>query len=129
MLGFWIFMLILALLIPAAMIFFGSRFSKTSPNEINMVYGYRTNMSVKNKDTWIFAHNHIGKLWENIGLFMLAPTVISMIFVLVLGRDIGVIGIVGAVVCGVQIAGMLIPIFFTEMALNAVFDKDGNRRK
>ena len=49
--GFWIFMLIMDLLIPVTMIGFGSYFMKNAPKEINAVFGYRTSMSMKNKDT------------------------------------------------------------------------------
>ena len=59
----WIFMLIMVLLFPVIMILIGRYFMKTSSKEINYMFGYRTNMSMKNKDTWDFAHKYIGKLW------------------------------------------------------------------
>lgn len=49
--GFWIFMTIMNLLIPLTMILFGIYFIKKSPKEINTTFGYRTSMSMKNKDT------------------------------------------------------------------------------
>ena len=51
--GFWIFMLIMDLLLPFTMIGFGRYFMKKAPKEINSVFGYRTSMSMKNKDTSI----------------------------------------------------------------------------
>ena len=45
--GFWLFMLIMDLLIPAVMIGFGIYFSSRVPKEINEVFGYRTTMSKK----------------------------------------------------------------------------------
>lgn len=57
---FWIFMLVMNLLIPISMIGFGKLFMKTTPKEINGLFGYRTSMSMKNKDTWIFAHHYCG---------------------------------------------------------------------
>ena len=48
---FWIFMLIMDLLLPFTMIGFGKYFMKKAPKEINSVFGYRTSMSMKNKDT------------------------------------------------------------------------------
>ena len=127
MFGFWIFMLIMDLLIPVTMIVIGWLFIKTPPENINMVSGYRTSMSMKSKDAWLFAHNYIGKLWRFIGLTMLVPTVIAMI--LILGNSIGVIGIFGGAVCLVQVVFMIIPIIFTEKALRENFDTNGNRRK
>ncbi|MBE6023390.1 MAG: SdpI family protein [Cellulosilyticum sp.] len=61
--SFWIFMLLMTLLIPISMIGFGYYFSKKAPKEINNVLGYRTSRSMKNKETWQFAHNYFGKLW------------------------------------------------------------------
>ena len=58
--GFWIFMLIMDLLLPFTMIGFGRYFMKKAPKEINSVFGYRTSMSMKNKDTWEFAHKYCG---------------------------------------------------------------------
>ena len=55
---FWIFMLIMDLLLPFTMIGFGRYFMKKAPKEINSVFGYRTSMSMKNKDTWEFAHKY-----------------------------------------------------------------------
>ena len=60
--GFWIFMLIMDLLLPFTMIGFGRYFMKKAPKEINSVFGYRTSMSMKNKDTWEFAHKYCGDL-------------------------------------------------------------------
>ena len=54
--------MILNLIIPFLMIIFGKLFIKNIPKEINGLFGYRTPMSVKNKDTWEFAHYYCGKL-------------------------------------------------------------------
>ena len=123
---FWIFMFIMNLLIPLIMVGFGILFMKTSPKDINMLFGYRSNMSMKNKETWAFAHNHCGKSWKMTGLIMLAPTIASML--LVLGRDIDFVGIVGLVITGVQLFFLIGSIIPTEMALRKNFDKNGNRR-
>jgi len=77
--GFWIFMLIVNLLIPFMMIGFGKYFTKTAPKEINMIFGYRTTMSMKNKDTWVFAHKYCGRLWYITGMIMFPISVILML--------------------------------------------------
>ena len=59
--GFWIFMLIMDLLLPFTMIGFGRYFMKKAPKEINSVFGYRTSMSMKNKDTWELLINIVVK--------------------------------------------------------------------
>ena len=124
--GFWIFMLIMNLLIPIVMVVFGSRYAKKPINKINYISGYRTRMSMKNNDTWVFAHKYIGKLWRIIGVIMFIPAIVVMIFLL--GKEIEVIGIFGLIPTGIQLIFMIIPIFFTEKALSANFDKEGNRR-
>jgi len=124
--GFWIFMLIVNLLIPVIMVGIGSWFIKSPPKEINLIYGYRTFKSMVNRETWIFAHNYCGRLWRIIGLIMLIPSVIAMAFVI--DKEIGVIGIFGGILCGVQLVFLIIPIIFTEKALKANFDAQGNRR-
>lgn len=65
--GYWFFMLAMNLLLPAIMIISGGYFMKKAPKEINYIFGYRTNMSMKNKDTWEFAHKYMGKLWFRLG--------------------------------------------------------------
>ena len=75
---FWIFMLIMDLLLPFTMIGFGRYFMKKAPNEINSVFGYRTSMSMKNKDTWEFDHKYCGKVWYVCGSLGSVGTLISL---------------------------------------------------
>ena len=49
--GFWFFMLAMGLLFPAIMILFGAVFTKAAPKRINYIFGYRTELSMKNRDT------------------------------------------------------------------------------
>lgn len=125
--GFWIFMMVMDLLIPFAMICLGKCFIKNAPKEINESFGYRTSMSMKNKDTWEFAHHYFGKLWLIIGCIMIVPSVIAMLFVI--GKDISIIGIYGGILCCIQLAFLAAPIFPTERALKKNFDEHGNRKK
>ena len=80
--GFWVFMLVMDLLIPLTMIGFGRYFIKRVPKEINAVFGYRTSMSMKSKDTWEFAHKYCGRIWYFSGLIMLPITVIFLLLVI-----------------------------------------------
>ena len=108
--GFWIFMCVTVLLIPFLMISFGGLFSRSAPKEINSAFGYRTSMSMKNADTWQFAHHYFGKIWRTLGWILIIPSVIPMLFVIGKGND-----------------PLILPIFFTEKALRAHFDRNGNR--
>lgn len=123
---FWIFILIMDLLIPLTMIGFGRMFLNKAPEKINAVFGYRTAMSMKNKDTWEFAHRFCGKLWFRCGLVLLPVSVVPLIFVF--NRSIDTIGNVGLIVSVVQLvplAGSIVP---TEIALKKTFDRNGNRK-
>ena len=124
--GFWIFMLAMNLLFPLIMLVMGKYFMKKSPKEINYIFGYRTNMSMKNKDTWDFAHKYFGKRWFRLGWLLIPISVIPMLFVIGKGEDI--IGTVGMVVMVIDLILLIVPIFPTERALKKIFDKDGNKR-
>lgn len=124
--GFWVFMLLMDLLIPLTMVGFGKLFMTKSPENINAVFGYRTTMSMKNKDTWEFAHKHCGKLWFKLGLALLPISVIPLIFVF--NKETDIIGAVGGIVCVIQLVPLIGSIFPTEAALKKTFDKDGIRR-
>ena len=125
--GFWVFMLAMNLIIPLSMIFLGKYFSKHAPGQINMLFGYRTARSMKNQDTWQFAHHYFGKLWFKMGLWLLVLTEAAMLPGL--GKDADAVGKLGGLLCLVQIPVMLYTIFPTERALKKTFDKDGNRKK
>ena len=124
--GYWIFMLTMGLLFPAIMILFGAVFTKTAPKKINYIFGYRTDMSMKNRDTWEFAHKYIGRLWFRFGLLLIPITVIPMLFVI--GNSENVVATVGLIVGFINTIVLIVPIFFTEKALNKAFDKDGKRK-
>lgn len=69
---------------------------KTSPKEINDIFGYRTDMSMKNIDIWNFAHKYLGKLWFYLGLILVPITAIPMLLVMGKGEDI--VATVGSIV-------------------------------
>lgn len=124
--GFWIFMFITTLLIPVMMIVFGLIFLKNPPKEINWAYGYRTSLSMKNKETWDFAHNYVGKIWFRWGIGVAVISLIIML--LVIGKDTDTVGWVGGGLAMLQIIPLLGAMIPTEMALKRTFDKDGKRK-
>ncbi len=124
--GFWIFMFVMDLMIPVSMIVFGRIFTKRAPGEINGVYGYRTSMSMKNKETWEFAHRYFGRLWYVWGWMLVPVSAIVMFFVI--GKDQDAVGTVGGVLCFLQMIPMLGAIVLTERELRKKFDRNGNRR-
>lgn len=122
--GFWIFMLLMNLLIPLSMIGFGCYFIKHAPREINSVFGYRTSMSMKNRETWNFAHHHCGVLWWKIGWFLLIASVIAMLTAV--EKSENTVSILGGVVSAVQVVFLIGSIIPTERALRKAFDENGN---
>lgn len=125
--GFWFFIFIMLLLIPFTMIFFGRYFIKSAPKDINAAFGYRTSMSMKNKETWHFAHNYCGKLWYHIGKVLLPVSIVPMFFVI--GKDKDTIGYFSLLFLAIQMICLIGAIFPTEKALRRNFDENGNRIK
>lgn len=125
--GYYIVMFIVAILIPIVMIIAGYMMDQHTPKRINGVYGYRTARSMKNQETWEFAHHYCGKLWLKIGIGMLAVTVIVMLPFI--GRSDDVISVAVCILETLQVAGLVASIFPTENALKKNFDDAGNRRE
>jgi len=118
--GFWIFTLIFALIIPLCMLGIGHHFIKNHPGAINSGFGYRTTRSMKSVEAWQFAHRHIGNTWRKAGLIMLPLSVVAMLFTL--GKSVDFTGIYSCVLCGIQLVVMLVSIIPTERALKRKFD-------
>lgn len=124
--GFWFFMFVISLLIPLSMIGIGYLFVKKPPKDINYFVGYRTSMSMINRDTWDFAHHYFGKLWFKWGIIILPLTLIAMGFLI--GKDMDTISTISVIICFIQMLPMIGPIFPTERALRRTFDKNGARK-
>ena len=123
---FWWFIFACDLLIPVIMLVFGIIMYKHAPKNINYIFGYRTSSSMKNDDTWKFAHEYSGRLWWRLGLIMLIPTVIVHIPFYNSNED--TIGIVATIVMTIQLIVLITSIFPTEIALKKAFNDDGTRK-
>jgi hypothetical protein len=118
-------MLAVSLHIPLFMICAGRAFTRNPARGFGRAFGYRTPMSLKNKDTWEFAHMHCGRTWLLTGAALLPPSaVVMMCFV---GAGVGTAGTAGGIVCAVQSVVMGLSILPTEAALRKTFDKNGGR--
>jgi len=122
---FWLYCTAMCLLIPGIMLYFGWRFLNKPPKNINSMYGYRTSRSMKNQQTWDFAHQVCGKLWLRAGAVMLPLSLLTMLPAL--GRDVEAVGTWCIPVVGVQLVVMVATIFPVEKALKRKFDKYGRR--
>ncbi|MCI9139799.1 MAG: SdpI family protein [Lachnospiraceae bacterium] len=116
---FWWFMIICDLVIPILMIFTGRMMWKHTPKNINGIIGYRTRRSMKNMDTWKFAHHFCGKLWYKIGWIMFVLSII--LHLSFYGHSTKVIGIFGVVISTIQVIILIVPIFLTECVLKKNF--------
>ena len=125
--GIWFMMLGFNLLIPAIMLGAGKLFLKKAPKDINWIFGYRTTMSMKNEDTWDFAHKVAGAFWLKWGWITLAITVVTML--LILNKSDEAISVVGCIILFAQMIPLIAVIPHTEKALRNTFDKAGNRKE
>ena len=126
MTGFWIFMLLCLMLVPFVMIGFGGLFSKSAPKTINATFGYRTKRSMKNRDTWDYAHKVCGRVWRRWGVVLLIVSVLAML--LCLGKDTATVGYWSVLIMAAQILVLLLSILPVERALKKEFDEFGHRR-
>ncbi|AJH00417.1 SdpI/YhfL protein family [Clostridium beijerinckii] len=92
------------------------------PKEVNSFYGYRTSFSKKNNDVWKEANSYSGTM-------MIAGAILSIIFSTIITSLYGdnqgksnIICVMGSLII------VLISIFYTEVHLRKVFDKDGKRK-
>ena len=105
--------------IPVAMILFGLLWKEHPPKSINVIYGYRTSMSMKNDKTWKFAHLYLAKIWFWSGIILLA---FSTMFMLFFRKDYE--RIPGWIIL-IEITIMILSIIPTELALLRRFNKNG----
>lgn len=124
--GFWLFCTASCLLVPAVMLYFGWRFLKKPPKHINSFYGYRTSRSMKNQQTWDFAHQVCGRLWFRWGLVLLPLSLLAML--LVPGKDAEELGLWLMGVTVIQVVVLLGSIVPVERALKKNFDQFGRKR-
>ena len=122
----WWFWLICDLFIPLVMIVVGRMTWKHCPKNINSLIGYRTTRSMKNMDTWKFAHEYCGKLWWKLGWLIMILTAL-MYIPLYQGND-NMVGIAGVVLITIQCTVLIISIYPTEKALKEHFTDDGTRK-
>ena len=123
---FWWLMLCCDLIIPIVLIICGRLMWKQPPKNINGFVGYRTSRSMKNMDTWNFAHNYCGKFWWKLGWIFLFPSLIAHI-PFYNSTDFK-IGIVCLIIVSVQFIVLIASIFKTEHVLKNSFTETGIKR-
>ena len=124
--GLWWLLFACNLLIPAIMIFAGYWMWKHCPPNITPMWGYRTKRSMKNIDTWKFAHDYAGRLWWKVGWILMIPTVLVQL--LFMKSSTNKAGILSLVIIFVQMLILLLTIIPVENALKKKFNDDGTVR-
>lgn len=124
---FWWLMLVCDLFIPLVMVVFGIIMLKRPPKNINNFYGYRTARSMKNIETWKFAHRICGKLWLALGIASVFPSII--VPCLFYGDTVKAVGITSVIICAVQIAMLILSVIICELMLIKNFTDDGIRKQ
>lgn len=117
---------ITVMLIPLTMIGFGLYFLKKGPQTINPIFGYRTNRSMKNQDTWRFAHKHCGRTWFMWGTILLTVSIITILYISIAEHPLFSISDDNILI--IQTLVLILSIIPTEVALRKNFDKNGCRR-
>lgn len=115
-----LFLFIMDLIVPVVMVIAGSMMLHHPPKKINSVYGYRTARSMRNMDTWLFAHKAAGKTWMKWGTAALIASGIVQIPFFFLSVD--AFSIASMVLMFIQIAVLLVSIAPVERALKREFD-------
>ena len=117
--AFWLFFTAMDLLIPGIMVGIGARFLKHPPRTVNAWYGYRTARSMKNQETWDFAHETCEKLWVRLGKLSFLPALLAA--ALTFGCGIETVSVVSVVVVTIQTLALIGSIFPVERALKRKF--------
>ncbi|MDY2509317.1 MAG: SdpI family protein [Ruminococcus callidus] len=122
-----IFCILMLFVIPIIMAFAGWMMQAHPSKNINGLIGYRTKRSMKNMETWKFAHAYCGRLWKIYGIVMFCISVVLSVFFLFMKVETDIV-LMGVVVC-LQSLILILPILFTERALQQQFDENGNQKK
>ena len=122
--GETIFSISCALCIPAVMVLAAALFWGGGPAHINGLSGYRTRLSMRNIDTWRFAHRYLARWWLPLGAAMLAGSAAVLDWA---GRACseGEQGTVILLLVSAQTVVLVLPLWPSERALAKNFDRFG----
>ena len=117
----WILSFLSAQIIPVTILAAGYYYKSHVPK--TMKTGYRTARSMRSRETWVFAHRMLGRLWRPLGWALLTVSFFGMFAVLMINKDAleTATGVLGAV----QAAAMLATLIPIERALKQNFDENG----
>lgn len=111
------------LIVPLTMLLFGVLMLRRPPKEIGGLFGYRTRRSMKNQQTWDFAHHLCGKIWTVVGAALLVVCAALQILFMRVNPDR--FSFLTELLSYAQIAVLLLSIVPVERALKKHFDDNG----
>ena len=124
---FKIIMLISVAFIPLLLIVIGKIFEKYPSKEPNIAIGFRTKLSMMNKETWDYAQRLFPKAWISLGRIMLPLSLI--ILFLLYSEDKDYTGNLALILMLVQVVLMLGSILYVNLKLKKAFNSDGSRKE
>ena len=117
----WILSFLSAQVIPVTVLAAGYYYKNRVPK--TMKTGYRTARSTRSRETWVFAHRMLGRLWRPLGWVLLTVSFFGMFAVLIINKDaLEKATSVLAIAQTVVMVGSLISV---ERALKQNFDENG----
>lgn len=115
------------LIIPAVMLFGGYMMKTCPPRSISRWVGFRTALSMKNADTWAFAHACCGRVWWKIGWISLALSVLGQLPFAKDGEE--TLETLALVMVLAQSFVLLGTVVYVQRELKQAFDESGRRRQ
>lgn len=118
---------IVNLIIPAVMLFGGYMMKTCPPRSISRWVGFRTALSMKNTDTWAFAHVCCGMVWWKTGWISLALSVLVQLPFAKAGEE--TLGMLALMMVLAQFIVLLGTVVYVQKELKRTFDECGRRRQ
>ena len=118
---------IVNLIIPAVMLFGGHMMKTCPPRSISRWVGFRTALSMKNADTWAFAHACCGRVWWKAGWISLALSVLVQLpFAKASEETLETLALVMVLAQSFMLLGTVV---YVQRELKLMFDERGRRRQ
>ncbi len=117
----WFISFLSAQVIPVTILAAGYYYKNHVPK--TMKSGYRTARSIRSRETWVFAHRMLGRLWRPLGWVMLTISFFGMFGMLIINRD--ALENATAALCIVQALVLTASLIPVERALKRNFDENG----
>ena len=119
----WLIVVISDLLLPIIMVIAGLILQYRPSKNINCLYGYRTDRSMKSQEAWNFSQVYSGKKITLLGIVSFPVTLI--VHLPFYGASEDILGMVCIACVILQCTSIAIPIVQTERAIRAKFNPDG----